>query len=68
MLPTATEASEQPSSTLDVVDAKGTHLARIVLPVHQNAALPVRAKGNLLWVSVIDQDDVPSIVQYRLRP
>lgn len=63
-----TSVFQQQASTLDVFDAKGTHLARVVLPARQNASLPVRAKGNLLWVAVIDEDDVPSIVQYRIRP
>ena len=55
------------STTLDVFDGKGQHLGRIVLPVKMRGYLPVRARGNLLWLTVLDDDDVPSIVQYRIR-
>jgi len=57
----------QNSTTFDVFDAKSKHLARVVLPVKQSTAMPVRARGNLLWLTVLDEDDVPSIVQFRIR-
>lgn len=58
---------KQNSAMLDVFDGKGNHLGRVVLPVKQSAYMPVRARGNLLWLTVLDEDDVPSIVQYRIR-
>lgn len=52
---------------LDAFDAKGAHLARVTLPARQRDYLPVRAHGDALWLTVVDDDDVPSIVKYRLQ-
>ena len=54
------------STTFDLFDARGRHLARIALPVKQSTAMPVRARGNPLWLAVLDDDDVKTIVQFRI--
>lgn len=58
----------QKSTTLDVFDPKGKHLGRVVVPVKQSTYMPVRARGNLMWLTVLDDDDVPHIVQFKLQP
>ena len=55
-------------TTLDVFDTKGKHLGRVVVPLKGNAYLPLRARGNLMWLTMLDDDDVPYIVHFRLQP
>ncbi|MEP6832477.1 MAG: hypothetical protein ABJB74_03745 [Gemmatimonas sp.] len=57
----------QRSTTLDLFDGKGVHVSRVVLPVRQSTAMPIRSRGNLVWLTVLDEDDVPGIVQFRIR-
>lgn len=58
----------QKSTTLDVFDSKGKHMGRVVVPVKQSTFMPIRARGNTMWLTVLDDDDVPHIVQYTLQP
>ncbi len=54
------------TSTFDVHDATGAHLGRVILPVRVSSALPPRARGMKLWVPVLDDDDVVSVVHFTL--
>lgn len=54
-------------TTLDAFDEKGKHLGRVALPFRSSPYMPVRARGNLLWLSVIDDDDVQTIIHFRLQ-
>ena len=54
------------STTFDVHDARGVHLGRIVVPFVVNSYLPIAARGNDVWMSVKDDDDVVSIVKLRI--
>jgi hypothetical protein len=42
------------------------HLARVVVPVVVSSYMPRRARGNDLWLSARDNDDVVSIVKLRI--
>jgi streptogramin lyase len=54
-------------TVFDVHDAKGVHLARMTLPVRSNGYLPVRARGDALWLTVLDDDDVTWLARYQIR-
>ncbi|MBC8088704.1 MAG: hypothetical protein H7Z40_15680 [Phycisphaerae bacterium] len=54
-------------ATFDVFDGKGKHLGRVTLKGKQSPAMPVRARGKLLWIAMVDDDDVPYVVHYRLQ-
>jgi streptogramin lyase len=54
------------STTYDIFDGRGRHLARLALPVRSVGHLPLRARGDAVWLTVLDEDDVPSIVRYRV--
>ena len=52
----------------DVHDAKGKHLGRLRLPRRPAGyGVPIRAYGDTVWVAELDDDDVISLAQYRLR-
>ena len=53
--------------TFDVHDRAGKHLGRLRIPHRPSTAgLPVRARGNDVWLAVLDEDDVVGIARYRL--
>lgn len=53
--------------TFDVHDRAGKHLGRLRIPHRLSVEeIPVRARGNDLWVAVRDDDDVVQIVKYRV--
>ena len=55
------------SVTFDVHDPAGKHLGRLRLPTRPSlSGLPVRARGNDVWLAVRDEDDVVGIARYRL--
>lgn len=55
------------SVTFDVHDRVGKHLGRVTIPHWlSREQVPLRARGNELWVAVRDDDDVLQIVKYRL--
>lgn len=53
--------------TFDVHDRTGKHLARVRFPSLPSAeGLPIRARGNNVWLAVRDDDDVLSIAKFSL--
>lgn len=54
-------------SVFDVHDRTGRHLARVTIPVRSSEYLPVQARGNRLWLTVIDDDDVPWVAQFTVK-
>lgn len=54
-------------SIVDLFDAKGKHVARVLVPERVDMNLPMRARGDMLWVAALDDDDVPSVVCFRLQ-
>ena len=55
--------------TFDVHDAAGKHLGRVRIPQRPALqSLPIRARGNSLWIAIRDADDVISIARYRIAP
>ena len=53
--------------TFDVHDPAGKHLARVLIPQRPGPTwLPIRARGNDVWIAVRDTDDVLGIARYRL--
>lgn len=53
--------------TFDVHNPSGKHLARVLIPQRPGPTwLPVRARGNDVWIAVRDADDILSIARYRL--
>ncbi len=54
--------------TFDVHDARGQHLGRLTLPrpMHQAGWLPLKARGDFIWVVTVDADGVPEIAKYRI--
>lgn len=60
-----TQPFNERTTTFDVHDRAGKHLGRVKIP-HQLTGLPPRARGNELWLSVLDADDVVHLVKYRL--
>lgn len=53
--------------TFDVHDKAGKNIGRVVIPrLLAQEQIPVRARGNDLWVAVRDADDVVNIVKYRI--
>lgn len=55
------------ATKLDAFDAKGKHLGSLTIPAKLTAGMPLHARGSLVWLSIVDQDDVPCVVQYRLQ-
>ena len=53
-------------TTFDVHDESGAHLGRVIVPDRVSMALPPRARGPLLWVGVVDEDGVLSIVHFTM--
>ena len=53
------------STTFDVHDAKGKHLGRLTINARTLSHMPMQAQGDQLWLTVLDDDDVTSVVQYR---
>lgn len=55
------------SVTFDVHDKTGKHLGRLRIPFRPSAeGLPIRARGNDLWIALRDEDDVIGIARYRI--
>lgn len=54
------------TSTFDVFSATGVHLGRVLIPSRRSTYLPVRAKGDRVWVPLLDADDVPAIAHFRV--
>jgi hypothetical protein len=55
------------SVTFDIHDKTGKHLGRLRIPQRPSATgLPIRARGNDLWIAVRDEDDVIGIARYRI--
>ncbi len=54
------------TTVFDVHDAKGAHVARVTIPGKLTYGMPVKARGMSLWLAVIDDDDLVSIVHYAL--
>jgi streptogramin lyase len=53
--------------TFDVHDRTGKHVARVRFPMLPSAeGLPIRARGNHVWLAVRDDDDVVSIAKFTL--
>ena len=58
---------EDSSVTFDVHDRAGKHLGRVRIPQRPSAdGLPIRARGNDLWIALRDEDDVIGIARYRI--
>lgn len=55
------------TTSFDAFDAKGKHLGSLSIPAKMTGGMPLHARGNLVWLSIVDQDDVPYVVQYRLQ-
>ena len=55
------------SVTFDIHDRSGKHLGRLRIPQRPSAeGLPIRARGNDLWIALRDEDDVVGIARYRI--
>ncbi|MBY0489804.1 MAG: hypothetical protein K2R93_08175 [Gemmatimonadaceae bacterium] len=54
------------TSTFDVFNSSGAHLGRVLIPSRRSTFLPIRAKGDRLWIPVIDADDVPALALFRV--
>lgn len=55
------------SVTFDIHDRSGKHLGRLRIPHRPSAeGLPIRARGNDLWIALRDEDDVIGIARYRI--
>ena len=55
------------SVTFDIHDKTGKHLGRLRIPQRPSAeGLPIRARGDDLWIALRDEDDVIGIAKYRL--
>ena len=53
--------------TFDIHDRAGTHLGRLRIPQRPSLeGLPIRARGNDLWIALRDADDVIGIARYRI--
>lgn len=53
-------------ATFDLHDRDGRHVGRLTLNIrigHQ----PIRARGNTIWLTVLDDDDVPSLAMFRMQ-
>ncbi|MBY0489805.1 MAG: hypothetical protein K2R93_08180 [Gemmatimonadaceae bacterium] len=53
-------------SVFDVHDHQGRHLARVTIPARSSEFLPVQSRGDRLWLTIVDDDDVPWVTQYRV--
>ncbi|MGV3709560.1 MAG: hypothetical protein ACO1Q7_12030 [Gemmatimonas sp.] len=62
-----TETFGKVVTTYDVFDAKGKHLARVSIPLKVAVQMPVKSRGNLLWLAVQDADDVTYVAHYRIQ-
>jgi hypothetical protein len=55
------------SVTFDLHDKAGKHLGRLRIPERASAeGLPIRARGNDLWIALRDEDDVIGIARYKI--
>ncbi len=53
--------------TFDVHDKAGAHLGRVTFPKRPSIeGLPIRARGNDVWIALRDADDVVGISKYRI--
>ena len=50
----------------DVYNAKGAEIGTVDLPVALNQGPNVLIRGDKLYGVVLDEDDVPSVVRYRI--
>jgi len=50
----------------DVHDDTGAHLGRVTVPFRVAPVMPPRARGMQLWLPVLDDDDVVSVVHFTL--
>ncbi len=55
-----------PRTTYDVHDARGAHLGRVTVPARVSAMLPPRARGDRLWLGVLDDDDVLEFTHFTI--
>jgi len=56
-----------PTVTFDIHNRTGKHLARLRIPQRPSReGLPLRARGNDVWIALRDADDVVSIARYRM--
>jgi hypothetical protein len=53
-------------TTYDVHDDTGAHLGRVAVPFRVSPTMPPRARGMQLWLPVLDDDDVVSVVHFTL--
>lgn len=53
-------------TTYDVHDARGAHLGRVTVPARVAPHLPPRARGDALWLAVLDDDDVLQFVHFTI--
>lgn len=53
-------------ATFDLHDRDGRHLGRLTLNVRVSHQ-PLRARGNTIWLTVRDDDDVPSLAMFRMQ-
>jgi hypothetical protein len=56
------------TTTFDVHDSAGGHLGRVTLPYKGNSYLRIQARGNRLWLVVLDDDDVVSVARFTITP
>ena len=55
------------SVTFDIHDKAGKHLGRLTIPQRASAeGLPIRARGNDLWIALRDEDDVVGIARFKI--
>jgi hypothetical protein len=53
-------------TTYDVHDARGAHLGRVTVPGRVPPHLPPRARGDALWLAVMDDDDVLQFAHFTI--
>lgn len=59
--------ADQPQAAFDVLHPDGRYLGRVALAAPLHELMPVRVHGDRLYAVQLDEDDVPSVVRYRIE-
>lgn len=59
--------AESRETAFDVLDPGGKYLGRVTLPVAVDYRMPVLVRGNRLYTVLLSEDQVPSLVRFRIE-
>ncbi len=61
-----TKQQARKSTVFDLHDSSGRHIARVTFNARVSSQ-PLRARGNDVWLTILDDDDVPSVAKFTMR-